>query len=79
MNAPFSPIPLAVRDHIRSLVSLARYQQHRSLELRRWAAEAELEGKRDAAAKWSAQADRYRLDAVWHLHHAQSRKDAHRG
>ena len=79
MNAPFSPLPPAVRDHIRALVSLARYQQHRSLELRRWAAEATRQGNADAAAKWSTQADRYRLDAVWHLHHAQSRKDAHHG
>ena len=79
MNAPFSPIPSAVRDHIRSLVSLARYQQHRSLELRRWAAEAEREGKRDAASRWASQAERYHQDAIWHLQHAQSRKDAHRG
>lgn len=55
-----------------ALLSLARTQRRLSHQYRTWAREDERAGKLDAYRRDTAEADRLRKDARWHLQRART-------
>lgn len=63
------------QQQISALAHAAHTLNRLFVQKRNWAAEAQLAGKSDLAAKWREEALLLRLDAVWHLGKAQGMKD----
>jgi hypothetical protein len=63
------------QQQIAAFTRAARTFNHIAIERKRWAAQAEQEGRTDLARKWGQQAQFQRINAVWHLHYAQDLQD----